>query len=36
MDVWINVISEVCVYGLVPVFIAFFIYAIDLVLKIKS
>ncbi len=36
MDVWINEISDVCVYGLLPVFVAFFLYAIDFVKKIRS
>jgi len=36
MDMWINVISEVCLYGLIPVFVAFFLYAIELIVKIRS
>lgn len=36
MDMWINEIYEVCIYGLIPVFIALFLYAIDLVGKIRN
>ncbi len=31
-----NEISDVCLYGLIPFFIALFVYAIDIVREIRS
>lgn len=36
MDIWMNEISNVFLYGLFPVYIAFLIYAIDFVKGIRG
>ena len=36
MEVWINEIMNVCFSGLIPVFVAFFLYAVDFVREIRG
>lgn len=36
MDAWFNEIIDVCIYGLCPVLIALFLFAIEIVNKIKD
>ncbi len=36
MDVWINEIMNVCFFGLVPVFVAFFLYAIEFIREFRN
>ena len=36
MDIWLNEVMDVCIYGLCPVFVALFLFAIEIVSKVKD